>query len=370
MDGPTPRTATLTHALMGANCRTIWQLASTSGKLTPSAVARIALFLGSSAARAPASLVERRLISPRLPVRIEPPPIFIVGHWRTGTTLLHNLMHFGPFGTITSAEVGIPWNFWLLAPLLRASRRHLLPKDRFVDRMPVLISSPQEDESALAAMVPLSPLHAVYFPSRFRDLVMAGTFHDGTTSTQRQEWEATLVYLHKKMAWASSGKRQLIKNPTHTARIAQLRRVFPNSKFIHVVRSPYEVFPSMCNFYWRLMRRFALQPYGNAPVEEVVLDVYERLMDIAFSDLSQVPAQDRLEVRFEELVGNPECALKRIYQHFGIGDAQHAISGARSYLQSVTGYRQNTYRLSARQLHLVEARWGRFARQYGYRAPF
>lgn len=357
----------LTHPLMGADLRTILSLGTNSGGLSISAASRVLLFLLSAVGRAPAAVAESLLV--RLARPSIPPPLFIVGHWRSGTTLLHNMLCNGAFSTITSSSVGTPWNFVLLGNAIRHVLPAILPEDRFVDRMPILPESPQEDESALAAMAPLSMFHGIYFPKRFRELVNAGVFHDGASETARARWLYALLLLHSKVAWISGGKRELIKNPCHTARVPELEQLFPGSQYIHMVRNPYEVFVSMKHFYRRLLDVYALQPHARAPVEDVVLEVYERMMRRAIEGLSSLPDDRHCEVRFEHLVESPCETVRELVGRLGISDEGQLVAGARVYLNDVRDYRPNALAITERECRLVEERCGEFLERWRYQRP-
>src|SRR3954451_4793994 len=91
----------------------------------------------------------------RVPV---PAPLFIVGHWRTGTTLLHELLilderHSFP----TTYQCLDPNHFLLTERLARRWLGFLLPKRRPVDNMVLGWDRPQEDEFALCMMGQPSP---------------------------------------------------------------------------------------------------------------------------------------------------------------------------------------------------------------------
>lgn len=77
------------------------------------------------------------------------PPIFIIGHWRTGTTYLHELINLDDrFTTPTALECFAVAHFLVSGPLLRLFSS-FLPSKRPMDDVLVSWDSPQEDEFAL-----------------------------------------------------------------------------------------------------------------------------------------------------------------------------------------------------------------------------
>ena len=78
------------------------------------------------------------------------PPIFVIGHWRTGTTLLHDLFSVDPnLAYPTTFECFFPHHFLLTEEVLSKVMRGLLPKKRPQDDVPVGFDRPQEEEFAM-----------------------------------------------------------------------------------------------------------------------------------------------------------------------------------------------------------------------------
>ena len=85
-------------------------------------------------------------------------PLFIIGHWRTGTTLLHELLILDPRHTFpTTYECLAPHHFLLTEKWLARLFTFLLPSRRPMDNMAVGFDRPQEDEFALAILGLPSP---------------------------------------------------------------------------------------------------------------------------------------------------------------------------------------------------------------------
>src|SRR5262249_39256835 len=94
-------------------------------------------------------------------------PIFIVGHWRTGTTFLHELLvlderHSFP----TTYECMEPNHFLLTEGFFTRWLKFLLPAQRPMDNMKSGFDRPQEDEFALCMMGLPSPYLTIAFPNR------------------------------------------------------------------------------------------------------------------------------------------------------------------------------------------------------------
>ena len=97
---------------------------------------------------------------------IRRPPLFIVGHWRTGTTLLHELLICDPQHSYpTFCECLFPHHFLLTEKIYPRLFGFLMPKRRPMDNMAVGWDRPQEDELALCLLGEPSPYLTMAFPN-------------------------------------------------------------------------------------------------------------------------------------------------------------------------------------------------------------
>ncbi len=153
--------------------------------------------------------------------QITKPPVFILGHWRSGTTLLHNLMSLDPqFVCPNMYEVLFPTHFLTTEKLVTSLTHWVVPKTRPMDNMPAAWSMPQEDELALLLLCG----HSGYMMLAHQgDRSKYGSLFDyNDLSPQAQaEWKAALLYFLKKLTY-KSGRAMLLKSPTHTYRVPVL----------------------------------------------------------------------------------------------------------------------------------------------------
>lgn len=360
----------LSHPLSGANLGTLLPLLSSSGGVAGSALPQALLALGATVGRWPFSTAERVYVAGRL--RRAPalaPPVFILGHWRSGTTHLYNVMSRDEFGYVPPLAVGMPWDLFGIVGVLRPLLERLLPADRFIDSLPVNPDSPQEDEIAIANMCVYSFYHAIYFPRRFDRYFDRGVFLDGCGEAEISAWQGRFRYFLEKLSLQQGGRRMLIKNPVYTARVSMLRRMFPDAKFIHIHRSPYDVFPSMRRFYAKLFEQFALQDYDHVPIDDVILKTYSRMMDRLTDEAGSLPDGTFAELRYETLIEDPLGQIRDIYDTLGIPGFDAAQPEFEAYLNTVRAYRANRYSYSEQDRALVERHWQRFIDRWGYERP-
>jgi len=357
----------LLHPLSGSNWSTLLMVLTSNGPIPPRCYAPVALALATTLARWPFTTLERWLTAHRIR-QMSPmePPIFILGHWRSGTTHLYNVLSQSPaFGYISPLATGLPWDLLGLATLLEPLLTRALPSHRFIDRIPVHPTSPQEDEVAIANMLPLSYYHGLYFPKRFRENFNRGVFFEGCSAVEIQAWQKTFVYFLQKVSLHQGGKRLLLKNPIHTGRVAMLRDLWPGAKFIHIYRDPYRVFQSMRNFYDTLFRELALQDFDQVAIDTTILDTYPRLMERLLVDTATLPGDEFMEIRFEDFEQNPLLELERLYTTLGLDGFTTAVPYFQQYLDSVQNYQKNTYPCSPETQQKVQKHWQPFIERWG-----
>ena len=301
---------------------------------------------------------------------IHPSPIFIIGHWRSGTTHLYNLLcQDGNFGYLTTFQAMAPGFFLagggVIKYFLERKTRERYPT-RLIDNIPLLLDAPQEDEFALANMSPYSFLHGFSFPRRACHFFERYVLFEGAPQNVVDQWMATYMWLLRKVTLASQGKRLILKNCANTARIRILLRMFPQAKFIHIHRDPYRVFLSTLHLHRTVLPRSQLQRIGPDEVEENVLGFYRRLLGRFLPDRPLLPPGNLVEIRFEDLERSPLEQLRRIYEELRLPGFTAAEPAFRSYITSVAGYRKNVYELDEEAIAKVNQNWGFAFEAWGY----
>jgi hypothetical protein len=295
------------------------------------------------------------------------PPVFIVGHWRSGTTHLGNILSkASQFGYVSPIAAGIPWDLLTLGTWFRPLLEHSLPSTRLIDRVKVNPDSPQEDEYGIANMFPISFAHALYFPQKFEEHFTKGVFFDGASEREIEHWKQVHTYYLTKIYIDQNEIALLIRNPVYTGRIPMLKELWPGARFIHIYRNPYRIFPSMQNFFRKLLPAFSLQDYHHVDIDEVVFKTYDRLMSKIIHDASTLVRHEFIEISYEELDNNPLIVLGGIYDQLELENFDLDKENFEKYLDSVKGYERNLYAQDDATKRLIEQRWGRFIEHFGY----
>lgn len=358
----------LTHPLYGANIATLVNAVRKGGMPDRKGLTRYVAAIGASVGRLPFTLGERAYMA-RKAKTMPPmqPPIFILGHWRSGTTHLYNIMaKSNQFGSVTPFATALPWDMLSIGKLFRPMLEKSLPSHRYIDNVAVDPDSPQEDEIALANMTTDSYYHALYFPKQFETFFDRGVFFKDLSKAELQQWNRTVKALYRKLSVDQGGRQLVIKNPVYTARPQHLARLFPGAKFIHIHRDPHRVFVSMRNFYEKLLSEFSLQAYGHLDIDAIILETYDEMMTRYLNETAIFSKEQLVEVAYADLQNAPAETLERIYTQLGLANLSDDQPAFEAYLQSIEGYKKNVFKPSAALTKTIETRWRRFFKHWGY----
>lgn len=345
---------------------TVWMrlLARNRFAISPSRLPMSASITAASVVNSAFRLVDEALNSRRIAAAQPQPPLFIVGHWRTGTTLLHELMvQDDRFNSPTTLQVMSPHHFlsssWLTRPLMRL----VLPKQRPMDAMALGADLPQEDEFALCNLGFDSTYLQWAWPNnreleRYIDLDASGEEH-------RQRWMAALHRFLKRLT-VLDDRRIVLKSPTHTARLRTLHEMYPDAAFVHIVRNPIDVIPSAVRTFRRLYFMQGLQEPRYEQLEETIFDQFDAMDRLVQRDRDTIPAANLIEVRYEDLVAAPLETVGRIYQHLQLDGFDAVQPKLRQYFETAKDYKPNRHQPSPELLETIRRRCGDYIKRYGY----
>jgi hypothetical protein len=259
-------------------------------------------------------------------------PIFIIGHARSGTTLLHRLMSRDAerFSSFLLWELSFPSLLqkkvirWcaafdrrrlggLLEKRVRAWEERKFGSTRHIHFMS--LTEPEEDDGILTYscasgawivrlpyMGELDFYHVDRRPVRDRRRLM----------TYYREC------VRRQLCLNGGDKIHLSKNPTFAGRVASLIETFPDARFVVPFRNPYETIPSLL----KLMKvAWAMRKWSDAEMQrslrilaEQSYHTYEYPLEV----LARHAETPRAIVDYEDLVAQPKRTIEKIYSELGL----------------------------------------------------
>ena len=298
------------------------------------------------------------------------PPIFILGHWRSGTTYLHNVMCQDPkTGYMTTYHSLWPRN--LGSKLIFKTFTHLaMPKKRPSDNVELAVDYPQEDDFALSNLIPYVFYLFWYFPRRWRDYYEKYVRFKDVSERVIQKWNDSYRELVVKSLLNTGGDRAIFKNPVSTARINRLLGVFPDAKFVHIHRNPIVVYLSTKKFFIELFPTLTFQPIEEEEIIEMVFENYEKMMKDYLDQYEMIPEGRFVEVGFEAFERDPMNYLEFIYHELTLVDFEKAKPHLEAYVEQMGSYQKNKYYTITRtELNRILERWDFAMKKWGYEVP-
>jgi hypothetical protein len=298
---------------------------------------------------------------------MEKPPVFIIGFWRSGTTLLHNLLCQDPAASYTTTmhtvfpHMVLTQRFWL-RPLIN----QLLPALRPFDNVRMDMDFPQEEEYGLVNIQPGSLYNFFQFPGDFDEIVEHELLPEGSRSQKQESWSNQYRLLIAKAAINTGGNRYISKNPCNLARIRLLKELFPESRFIFIYRNPYRVVESLYRFYLAIIPGVQLQELPAGFGREHIVKLYVKMMHRYQADKLLLSPGDLLEIRMEDFLQNKLQYLSEIYKAFQIETFEEAKPLMEAYLHENSGYTRESYEIHPDTFRLVNQYAADIVTRLGY----
>ena len=301
--------------------------------------------------------------------RIEHPPIFIIGHWRTGTTMLHEFLTCDPrFAFATNYDCFAANHFLLTRPLFSPFIGWLLPQRRPMDDMPLGAEFPQEDEFALCTLGAPTPYTRIAFPNRTPlDLDLLNL--DTASPAKVERFRVALDYFFKALTYHYGGRQLVLKSPPHTGRIRKLAQWYPGARFIHLSRDPIRVFGSTLRL-WRTLDRvqgFQLARYSDSQLQDFVIASLRQMYEAYFAQRDTLSPDQLVELRFEDLLADPLGEMQQVYERLRLGPfSDETCRRMMEYLENRKDYRGITSRVDPATELKLRDQWSAYFDAFGY----
>lgn len=292
-------------------------------------------------------------------------PVFIIGHWRTGSTFLHQLMTLDDrFVTPNVFQVTVPDCFISIEKYYKPVMRRLMDNKRPMDNVRFGPDAPQEDEFALFRLTLKSPLNKVVFPEK-SGYFLTNDKNFSNAQDQTKKWEKAIFYFYKKLIFRND-KRILIKNPFHSMRLRTLMRLFPDAVFIHIFRNPLDVVPSTIRMWDIIGRQNCMNSNWEKPSTSDVVNLYKSMLQRIQNDLAEIEQTRYAEVKYEELEIDPLKTIRRIYSHFKLELTSELEQKIQEFLLEEKNFQKNVHALSHEDKEIIMYEMNEFMMQKGY----
>lgn len=300
------------------------------------------------------------------------PPVFILGHWRSGTTHVNNVLakdkqfvflnnYQGFFFNI--CMLGLGWMDKILAPYM--------PKVRPQDNMDITLYDPQEEEQSIGNVSYTAGIHSFYFPKN-RSYFYKFNLFKGISEKEYADWKKNYIYTLKAiMKMGKGGTRVLTKNPNNTARIKQLLELFPEAKFVHIHRNPFEVYLSTKHLHRVILRGQSMQDFSEAEEDNIILENYKLMQQQYLETRKLVPKDSLIDLAYSDIGSENELALyEDLYKKFGLENWDNIKTELDAYLKSLRTYRTDKANrfipIDAEMVKRIQTEWRFMFEEYGY----
>jgi hypothetical protein len=318
---------------------TLGRILTANGRFDLRFAGRVAVLFAVSLLLLPFNWLERALYGRRIArTRLSDSPLVILGHDRSGTTHLLNLLALDPqFAYTRPSQMVLPGCCvlfdrlfdWLLARL---------DYRRPFDDMEVGPGSPQDDEVPLVKLTPHCEYHKYSFPRSHRRWLDTYVFGFGAASGGYEEWRRTYLGTLRKAAFLMGRERSLLKSPATMANVEVLLGLFPNAKFVHIKRHPHQVIPSQIHLHRTMARKYGLESVTDEQLVDFALYQYRGYMQGFLRGRAHIPPQNLVEIRYEDFVADRMHWLERIYDTLGLGDFATMVEPLQAYIRTTERY--------------------------------
>jgi len=310
-------------------------------------------------------MIERRKYEKDIE-KVEAEPVFIVGHFRGGTTYLHYLMsRDANMSYVSTFQTLLPDNYIFMEKFFKKILSDSLPETRPMDDIEMAADNPYEEEYAVANLSPHSFYHGWYFPKKMKEYFDKYVLFNVDKKIV-ERWKEVYSYVVKKAAYKMGKKRVLLKNPPNTGRIKQLVEMYPDAKFIHLYRNPYKVFSSTMNLYRGIMPLFSLQDYNMEEIEENIFYFYKAMYDKFFKEKHMIKEENYVEIRYEDFVKQPLKTLEHIYSSLQLPHFEKSRERFRRHIASQKDYIPNRHSLDKELKEKIYSHWHETIDRWGY----
>jgi hypothetical protein len=275
-------------------------------------------------------IVEKRMLKN---VVTEESPIFVIGFWRSGTTLLHSMLcQDRRAGYVTTFQGVFPNLVLTQKKWLKEFTNTILPKNRPFDGYAMDMDFPQEEDFAMLSLQPRSIYKMFYFPKDYNEIYKKELLFEDLPETDRKHWKKEYLSLVHKAMKNTGGVRFISKNPCNIFRIKTLMEIYPDARFIFIYRNPYSVVESLYRFANQVLPGSELQHLEGGIPREYFARLYKDALHEYMNLRETIKPGNLIEIRYEDFKKQPVEMIQDIYRQFNMPGIKEALPRMESYL--------------------------------------
>lgn len=357
-----------THSFFLIRTHTILQYLAKSSKISLKYLPFIAFSFLFSLFMMPFNLIEDIRYAKCKKIKIKN-PVFILGHWRTGTTILQYLLSrdTNTFGFITPIDF-MSYNTSLISSLLSKNKKEeTITNMRHYDNLKFKSDMPFEEYTTHTIRYSDASWSMHLFPND-KEKYFNYAFVDELSEKQQKLWFKHYDSILKRYTLKCNmhEKSFLSKSPDSIARAYYLKQKYPDAKFINIYRNPYATIRSTIHLFELVFKRFCLQDTPNHnEIVDFAIYTFKRMYTKYFSDLEKIPQDSIYEIKFEDFEKNPIPILKSVYEKFG-WDFEAAEKPMSDYWATMSTYQKNNYDYPPELIKKINTELGFYFEHYGY----
>ena len=287
-------------------------------------------------------------------------PVFIIGHWRSGTTFLHQLLsNDKQFGYVNFYAAMFPnsflWTEKTMKPFLNKLSGIFKWKIPFFNNIKYDFDFPCEEDTAMLNMGSQNSAYWAYaLPKQAMELFSHTMYFDTANSQTAIAFINDYRFFLKKISLKHSNKRLLLKSPPNTARIRLLLKSFPEAKFIYISRNPVELYYSHQKLWKQCLQHYALQKIDQTELDSIIIQTMKNMLLQYKEDSSLLNRSNLYEVNYEKLKSDPLLVIKEIYDCLEIPGFNNAEKLLLAGIDKSRKYRPFFYQYDPEKIKWIE----------------
>lgn len=263
--------------------------------------------------------------------------VFVLGFWRSGTTLLHELLACGPrMAAPRTWQCMNPSGFRIGGPPASSAA-----VARPMDALSVSALSPQEDEFALLARGAPSAYRAWLDPRRWREALPA-LRQETWLSLPAEKW---LADWRTFLGWCMPEGAGIlaVKSPNHAFRLRALHRAWPKARLAWTLRDPVDTWQSNRKMWRAMTATYGLWDWQGDDLDRLLLEAMTEYAAALRWAAESLGSDTTAYVDFDRLARDTAPVLRSVTARLDLGSWEDWLPAVQPRLEESAKHPQETY---------------------------